>query len=151
MRRIEKIQQFAYKPKVVHKGKIGRSQDIVKEISESGKLESMLPKSTTATLESRLKSLINIALCMLFMKRDKSTPQYRFSESTIALLNGNNADYQTFDILKDNDVRERFKIYSDWPTYSRLYINGELIGGFVTAKATIKSRELNVMHPKTNK
>lgn len=38
-------------------------------------------------------------------------------------------DYNTFDILQDDKVRQGLKKYSNWPTYPQLYVNGELVGG----------------------
>merc|ERR1712050_714938 len=40
-----------------------------------------------------------------------------------------NAEYSTFDILSDNEVRSGLKEYSNWKTYPQLYIDGELMGG----------------------
>jgi Grx4 family monothiol glutaredoxin len=39
------------------------------------------------------------------------------------------ADFETFDILEDEEVRQGLKEYSDWPTYPQLYVKGELVGG----------------------
>ena len=38
-------------------------------------------------------------------------------------------EYKSIDILENNIIREQVKVYSKWPTYPQLYINGELIGG----------------------
>ncbi len=76
-----------------------------------------------------LKQLINSAPIMLFMKGDKYIPQCGFSAQVVEILNALNAEYTTYDILEDEEVRAGLKIYSDWPTYPQLYIKGELIGG----------------------
>jgi glutaredoxin-related protein len=34
-----------------------------------------------------------------------------------------------FDIFSDSEVREGLKLWSKWPTYPQLYVNGKLIGG----------------------
>ena len=52
-----------------------------------------------------------------------------FSRQIIELLNGLGTDYDTFDILEDEEVRQGLKEYSNWPTYPQLYLDGELIGG----------------------
>ena len=39
------------------------------------------------------------------------------------------ADFETFDIPEDEEVRQGAKEYSDWPTYPQLYVQGELVGG----------------------
>ena len=38
-------------------------------------------------------------------------------------------NYETFDILGDEEVRQGLKTFSNWPTYPQLYVKGELIGG----------------------
>lgn len=71
-----------------------------------------------------------------------------FSRQIIDLLNGLNVDYWTFDILQDNAVREGLKVYSDWPTYPQLYLDGELLGGLDVVKEEIKNPEFVDKLPK---
>ncbi|XP_034940387.1 glutaredoxin 3 [Chelonus insularis] len=99
-------------------------------------------------LEERLKKLINQAPCMLFMKGNPTTPKCGFSRTIVGILDSLNADYQTFDILEDNAVREGLKKFSNWPTYPQLYINGELIGGLDIVKEMNKTGELSGQLPK---
>ncbi|XP_033219903.1 glutaredoxin 3 [Belonocnema kinseyi] len=99
-------------------------------------------------LEARLKKLINQHPCMLFMKGNPATPRCGFSRTIVALLDSYKADYQTFDILEDNVVREGLKKFSDWPTYPQLYIKGELIGGLDIVKELSESGALEEMLPK---
>uniref|UniRef100_A0A0N4Z1B6 Glutaredoxin domain-containing protein n=1 Tax=Parastrongyloides trichosuri TaxID=131310 RepID=A0A0N4Z1B6_PARTI len=80
-------------------------------------------------INDRLKRLINKSRLVLFMKGDKQQPRCGFSRQIVELLDSVNADYTTFDILQDDEVRQGLKIYSDWPTYPQLYLDGELIGG----------------------
>lgn len=97
-----------------------------------------------ANLEDRLKQLINQAPCMLFMKGDRETPRCGFSRTIVGILDSLNADYQTFDILQDNTVREGLKKFSNWPTYPQLYVNGELLGGLDIVKEMNESGELEL-------
>ena len=71
-----------------------------------------------------------------------------FSRQIIDLLNGLNVDYWTFDILQDNAVREGLKVYSDWPTFPQLYLDGELLGGLDVIKEEIKNPEFVDKLPK---
>jgi Grx4 family monothiol glutaredoxin len=80
-------------------------------------------------LNTRLKQLIEFSHVMLFMKGSKAEPFCKFSKQAIAILNNSKAEYSTFDILKDDEVREGLKTYSNWKTYPQLYIDGELLGG----------------------
>jgi len=39
-----------------------------------------------------------------------------------------------FDILKDEEIRQGLKVFSNWPTYPQLYARGELVGGLDIVK-----------------
>lgn len=51
-------------------------------------------------------------------------------------------EYETFDILTDEEVRQGLKTYSDWPTYPQVYVKGELIGGLDIIKELVANNEL---------
>ncbi|XP_011315192.1 glutaredoxin 3 isoform X3 [Fopius arisanus] len=119
------------------------------------KIKAHLPKGPLVyvtkpevSLEERLKKLINQAPCMLFMKGNPQNPFCGFSRTIVGLLDSLNADYQSFDILQDQTVREGLKKFSNWPTYPQLYVNGELLGGLDLVKEALESGELEGMLPK---
>lgn len=103
--------------------------------------------STEATsgnsLEDRLKALINRSNVMIFMKGDRNTPRCGFSKQLIGIINETGVQYDTFDILTDEEVRQGLKTYSDWPTYPQVYVKGELIGGLDIIKELLTGGELN--------
>jgi len=98
-------------------------------------------------LDSKLKRLINAHKCMLFMKGHPDEPKCGFSKQTVAILQGLNAEYGTFDILTDEEVRQGLKTYSNWPTYPQLYVEGDLIGGLDIIKEMVEAGELQTMIP----
>lgn len=93
-------------------------------------------------LEDRLKALINRHNVMIFMKGNRQQPRCGFSRTLIEIMNGTGIQYDTFDILTDEEVRQGLKEYSDWPTYPQLYVKGELIGGLDIIKELQASGEL---------
>lgn len=95
-----------------------------------------------ANLNDRLKALINRAKVMIFMKGDRNTPRCGFSKQLIQIINETNVQYDTFDILTDEEVRQGLKVYSDWPTYPQVYVSGELIGGLDIIKELVANNEL---------
>lgn len=102
------------------------------------------PETPTAvSLEDRLKALINRSKVMIFMKGDRNTPRCGFSKQLIAIVNETGIQYDTFDILTDEEVRQGLKTYSDWPTYPQVYVKGELIGGLDIIKELLTAGELN--------
>jgi len=99
-------------------------------------------------LNTKLKRLINAHKCMLFMKGSPKEPKCGFSKVTIGILEDMKAQYGTFDILTDDEVRQGLKAYSDWPTFPQLYVDGELVGGLDIIKEMVESGEFESMIPK---
>ena len=63
-------------PQLYIDGELIGGLDIIKEMVEAGEMQSMLP--TKVTLEDRLKSLINKAPLMIFMKGDPKVTNNNF-------------------------------------------------------------------------
>ena len=82
------------------------------------------------------------------MKGDPVAPKCGFSRQTVELFESLNAEYATFDILSDDEVRQGLKTFSNWPTYPQLYIDGELIGGLDILKEMHENKELESVLPK---
>ena len=97
------------------------------------------------------KQLINAAPAMLFMKGSPSAPECKFSRATVELLGSVNAEYGHFDILRDDEVRQGLKEFSNWPTFPQFYVNGDLIGGLDILKEMHENGELESMVPKKMK
>ncbi|CAL1372762.1 unnamed protein product [Linum trigynum] len=96
----------------------------------------------SATLDSRLESLINSSPVMLFMKGKPEEPKCGFSRKVVEILKEEKVDFGSFDILTDEEVRQGLKVYSNWSSYPQLYIKGELIGGSDIVLEMQKSGEL---------
>jgi len=123
------------------------TQKVIKQASKV--IIPPIARKSEEDLDSRLRSLTNMASIVLFMKGNPSEPRCGFSRQMIQLLNEQNVAYKTFDILQDNEVREGLKKFSNWPTYPQLYINGELVGGLDIVKELVASGEFKTMLPKS--
>ena len=82
----------------------------------------------TATKE-QIKNDIESNKIVLFMKGNKMAPQCGFSAQVVHILNQLGVEFETRDILQDEELRQAIKEYSDWPTLPQLYVNKEFIGG----------------------
>ncbi|XP_068807489.1 glutaredoxin-3 isoform X2 [Struthio camelus] len=127
-------------PQLYVAGELIGGLDIVKELEASGELDTVCPKAHK--LDDKLKTLINKAPVMLFMKGNKQMAKCGFSKQIIEILNSTGVDYETFDILEDEEVRQGLKTYSNWPTYPQLYVKGELVGGLDIVKELKENGEL---------
>ena len=77
------------------------------------------------------------------MKGSPQSPQCGFSQRIVAILKKyDGLEYDHFDILQDNEIREGLKKYSNWPTYPQLYVNGDLIGGIDVVQEMDEEGEL---------
>lgn len=105
------------------------------------------PPTDQEVLTGRLRSLTNAGPLMLFIKGTPSAPRCGFTKQLLQLLDSIPLKYDYFDILSDNVVRENLKLYSNWPTYPQVYVNGELVGGLDVVKELHASGELLTMLP----
>lgn len=80
-------------------------------------------------LTERIEKTINQNRIMLFMKGNPAMPQCGFSATVVQLLKQTGAQFGSFNILADNELREGLKQYSNWPTFPQLYVDGKLVGG----------------------
>jgi monothiol glutaredoxin len=91
---------------------------------------------------STIPSLINQSPVVLFIKGSPEHPQCGFSRMVVRILNHLKVPFASFDVLQDMDLRENLKIFSNWPTFPQLYVNGELIGGCDIAQEMFTTGEL---------
>lgn len=80
-------------------------------------------------ITDRIKQQIGSDKIFLYMKGTPESPMCGFSAQTVKMLSAVGAKFSTFNILEDEEIRQGIKLYSNWPTFPQLYINGELIGG----------------------
>ena len=79
--------------------------------------------------KERIDALVKANDIVLFMKGTVLFPQCGFSSRAVAILDHLNAQFETVDVLQDQEIRQGIKEYSDWPTIPQLYVKGEFVGG----------------------
>lgn len=104
----------------------------------------------TPELEKQIKTIIETYRVMLFMKGTPEEPQCGFSRDAVALLVESGIYFESFDVYSDEDVRQGVKLYSNWPTFPQLYIDGELIGGIDILMEMYDSGELEALKNEKN-
>ena len=100
----------------------------------------MSDASTPAS--SRIAELVKQNDIVLFMKGTALFPQCGFSSRAVAILDRLGAQYETVDVLQDQEIRAGIKEYSDWPTIPQLYVKGEFVGGSDIMMEMFESGEL---------
>ncbi|MGE4635275.1 MAG: Grx4 family monothiol glutaredoxin [Arenicellales bacterium] len=77
----------------------------------------------------RIKQVVESNRVMLFMKGNRDFPQCGFSGRAVQILQALDTEFETADVLTDDEIRQGVKDYSSWPTVPQLYIGGEFVGG----------------------
>ena len=77
----------------------------------------------------RIKEVVEGNRVMLFMKGNRDFPQCGFSGRAVQILQELDTEFETADVLADDEIRQGVKDYSSWPTVPQLYIGGEFVGG----------------------
>lgn len=80
-------------------------------------------------IQEKIKKDIESNPVILFMKGSKQMPLCGFSARVVDVLSRFAIEFETRNVLEDDDLRQGIKEYSNWPTLPQLYINGKFIGG----------------------
>src|ERR671917_1195734 len=78
---------------------------------------------------ARIDEIVKSKDIVLFMKGTALFPQCGFSSRAVAILDHLGVEFDTVDVLQDQEIRQGIKEYSDWPTVPQLYVKGEFVGG----------------------
>lgn len=80
-------------------------------------------------IQEEIKNDIENHKVILFMKGSKLMPLCGFSARVVEVLSHLGIDFETRDVLQNDELRQGIKEYSNWPTLPQLYIDGKFIGG----------------------
>ena len=98
-----------------------------------------------ASVHDRIAQDVASGDVVLFMKGTPVFPQCGFSSAVVQILSELGVKFKAVDVLKDADIREGIKQFSNWPTIPQLYVKGEFIGGCDIAREMFQSGELQAM------
>ncbi|MES2443873.1 MAG: Grx4 family monothiol glutaredoxin [Pseudomonadota bacterium] len=96
----------------------------------------------TEDVNARLQGLVDSNDVLLFMKGSPLFPQCGFSSRAISILTHLGVEFESVDVLQDQEVRQGIKAFSDWPTIPQLYVKGEFVGGSDIMMEMYESGEL---------
>ncbi|EAL70221.1 glutaredoxin-related family protein [Dictyostelium discoideum AX4] len=114
-----------------------RSTQFVRSYSKHVKSESY--KKALEDVETQVAE----SPCILYMKGIPERPECGFSNTAVRILQAEGAVFTSYNVLKNNDMREAVKEFGDWPTIPQLYVKGQFIGGADILMGLYKSGELS--------
>ncbi len=95
--------------------------------------------------KSKIESILSANHIVLFMKGTPAFPQCGFSARAVAILQELGAQFQSVNVLDDEEIRQGIKEFGNWPTIPQLYVNKELVGGSDIMMEMYQSGELKEM------
>tara|TARA_B100000401_G_C52196372_1_gene434878 strand:+ start:183 stop:518 length:336 start_codon:yes stop_codon:yes gene_type:complete len=101
-------------------------------------------------VKEQIENTINNNDVCLFMKGSPEAPQCGFSMAVSNILKIMEVKYQSVDVLKDQNIREGIKIFSEWPTIPQLYVKKEFVGGCDIIKEMYANGELAKLFENNN-
>ena len=93
----------------------------------------------------RIKKQVEENPVLLYMKGTPQFPQCGFSGRAVQVLQACGVEFAYVNVFEDPEIRENLKIFSQWPTYPQLFINGELVGGSDIIMELFEKGELQKM------
>ena len=101
-------------------------------------------------INSKIKDNNSKDPVVLYMKGNPTFPQCGFSSTVVQILKHIGVDFQSYDVLQDEKLREGIKSFSNWPTIPQLYVNNEFVGGCDIIREMFESGELKEYFSKNN-
>ena len=93
-------------------------------------------------VNKKIKELNKRNEVVLYMKGNPTFPQCGFSSTVVQILKHVGVNFQSYDVLQDEELREGIKKFSNWPTIPQLYVKEEFIGGCDIIREMFESGEL---------
>jgi len=101
-------------------------------------------------INSKIKDNNSKDPVVLYMKGNPTFPQCGFSSTVVQILKHIGVNFQSYDVLQDENLREGIKSFSNWPTIPQLYVNNEFVGGCDIIREMFESGELKEFFTKNN-
>ena len=101
-------------------------------------------------INSKIKDNNSKDPVVLYMKGNPTFPQCGFSSTVVQILKHIGVNFQSYDVLQDENLREGIKAFSNWPTIPQLYVNNEFVGGCDIIREMFESGELKEYFSKNN-
>ncbi len=95
-----------------------------------------------SSVHDRIQQEVSGSDVLLFMKGTPVFPQCGFSATAVGILSNLGVKFKSIDVLKDPEIRNGIKEFSNWPTIPQLYVKGEFVGGCDILREMYEADEL---------
>lgn len=96
----------------------------------------------TEDIISKIDSDVKKNKIIVYLKGTKDEPQCGFSAAVVDVFKSLGVDFETRDVLEDNELREGVKKYSNWATIPQVFVGGKFVGGCDITRELYQTGEL---------
>ena len=93
-------------------------------------------------IKNQIEKEISTNEVCLFMKGTPDAPQCGFSMAVTNMLKILEVNFNSVNVLENEQIRQGIKEFSEWPTIPQLYIKKEFVGGCDIVKEMYENGEL---------
>nr|XP_039271621.1 glutaredoxin-related protein 5, mitochondrial-like [Styela clava] len=87
-------------------------------------------QTNSMPISERIEKMVKNKKIVIFMKGVPDQPMCGFSNAVVQVLRMHGVeDYDSHNVLEDEELRQGIKEFSDWPTIPQVYFEGDFIGG----------------------
>jgi len=106
------------------------SPNISSNLLNSCSLNRNRPYSEVPSIKTQIDSLVLEKPVVVFMKGTPEQPLCGFSNAVTQILKMHGVpNYDSHNVLENEELRQGIKEYSNWPTIPQVYMGGEFLGG----------------------
>jgi len=88
-----------------------------------------LSTESVKNINELISSYVKKKQVVVFMKGTPAAPRCGFSRAVAEILKVHGVEYESYNVLENEELRGGIKEFSNWPTIPQVFINGEFIGG----------------------
>jgi len=97
-------------------------------VSNNSMLGSWKLSYSTSTVP-KFDEMVKKNKVVVFMKGVPEQPMCGFSNAVVQVLRMHGVQYDSYDVLSDEAIRQGIKEFTNWPTIPQVFVGGEFIGG----------------------
>lgn len=93
-------------------------------------IRNLSQETSESQISERIEKMVKNNKVVVFMKGVPDQPMCGFSNAVVQVLRMHGVEnYDSHNVLEDDELRQGIKEFSDWPTIPQVYFDGEFVGG----------------------
>jgi len=96
----------------------------------------------SSDVQEKIRKTVTDNDVVLYIKGTPVFPQCGFSSTVVQIFDYLGVNYESVNVLENQDIRQGIKDYNNWPTIPQIFVKGEFIGGCDIMREMFETGEL---------